>query len=114
MSNYADYDKPVPCPYCEFPMHADFVDVGVGMAQCGPYQCDSCGASQQGPEVSEPDFDKSTLDEDEQRTGFYKNKISPLANTHNGKIITAKQADAIYRANYFMLHGNPYNAKVIR
>ena len=27
------------CPYCEGITHADFVDVGVGFMQCGPYHC---------------------------------------------------------------------------
>lgn len=106
--NYHDYDKPLPCPYCQFPMQADFVDVGVGMVQCGPYCCDKCGASQVGPE------ENPELDADEKRTGFYKNRISPLANQHDGRVISHRQADALYRAEYFATHGNPYNAPVIR
>ena len=39
------------CPYCESKMDADFVDVGVGWVQCGPYHCVSCGASEIGPEL---------------------------------------------------------------
>lgn len=39
-----------PCPYCSELMEADHVDVGVGMVQCGPYYCQSCGASEIGPE----------------------------------------------------------------
>lgn len=50
MSNYSNYDAPEPCPYCGEGCHADFVDVGVGMVQCGPYHCESCGASEIGPE----------------------------------------------------------------
>ena len=37
------------CPYCGFPCEADFVDVGVGYVQCGPYFCDRCHACQIGP-----------------------------------------------------------------
>lgn len=39
------------CPYCDTEMEADFVDVGVGYVQCGPYHCYSCGASEIGPEL---------------------------------------------------------------
>lgn len=44
MSNYGHYDKPEPCPYCGSDCHAEFVDVGVGMVQCGPYRCEECHA----------------------------------------------------------------------
>lgn len=108
------YDtKPHPCPYCQFPMEADYVDVGVGMQQCGPHCCDGCGASEIGPEYSE--FKAAgKLDPDEERTGYYRNRISPHANQHNGKVITHRQADALYRAVYFAENGNPHNAPVIR
>lgn len=43
----------VNCPYCKSEMDADFVDVGVGHVQCGPYHCYSCGASEIGPELSD-------------------------------------------------------------
>ena len=101
----------MPCPYCQFPMEADWVDVGVGMVQCGPYHCENCNASQIGPEYDEV---MHTLSEQEKKTGFYTNRISPLANQHNGKPISHKQADAIYRAEYFEKHGNPYNAPIYR
>ena len=41
-----------PCPYCGSECEADWFDIGVGMHQCGPYYCDSCGASEIGPEGS--------------------------------------------------------------
>lgn len=48
------YDTPTQeCPYCKSEMEADFVDVGVGMVQCGPYHCYECGASEIGPELSD-------------------------------------------------------------
>ena len=28
-----------PCPYCGSECEADWVDIGVGMQQCGPYYC---------------------------------------------------------------------------
>ena len=46
------YDTPEKeCPYCQEMMEADYVDVGVGMVQCGPYHCYNCGASEIGPEL---------------------------------------------------------------
>lgn len=103
------YDTPtMPCPYCQCEMDADWCDVGVGMIQCGPYHCHGCGASQVGPE------EHPVLDADEKRTGFYKNRISPLANQVNGTPIGHKLADAIYRAKYFRENGNPYNAPIVR
>jgi hypothetical protein len=46
------YDTPSQkCPYCDSDMEADWVDVGVGMVQCGPYHCYACGASEIGPEL---------------------------------------------------------------
>lgn len=48
------YDTPSKeCPYCKEAIEADWVDVGVGMVQCGPYHCYSCGASEIGPEVDD-------------------------------------------------------------
>lgn len=130
------YDTPTqPCPYCNALMDADWVDVGVGMVQCGPYHCWECGASEIGPERStyethrfdgEWDYvnisigtqkeidDKLGLDEDERRTGFYKRKISPHCNQIGGKPIDYKTADSIYRAEYFRENGNPYNAPIER
>ena len=117
-----------PCPYCQFPMECDTVDVGVGYTQCGPYCCDNCGASEIGPErytdIHEPktfnvievidNSEKLGLDADEKRTGFYKKRISPVANQHNGKVISHKQADILYRQKYFDENGNPYNAPINR
>lgn len=46
------YDTPTEkCPYCQRETEADWVDVGVGMVQCGPYHCYACGASEIGPEL---------------------------------------------------------------
>ncbi|WP_267379330.1 hypothetical protein [Bacillus sp. GM_Baccil_2] len=48
------YDTPTQeCPYCKSEMEADWVDVGVGMVQCGPYHCYECGASEIGPELND-------------------------------------------------------------
>ena len=106
------YDTPVkPCPYCGEMMDADWVDVGVGMVQCGPYHCFSCGGSEIGPEWEKV---KDSLTDAERETGFYKGKISPHANQVNGVPICHKTADALYRAKYFAENGNPLNAPIIR
>ncbi|MDX1806562.1 MAG: hypothetical protein R3267_06025 [Paenisporosarcina sp.] len=48
------YDTPSKdCPYCKSSMEADWVDVGVGMVQCGPYHCYECRASEIGPEIDD-------------------------------------------------------------
>lgn len=114
------YDTPQrTCPYCQEPMDADWVDVGVGMVQCGPYHCFACDASEIGPEAGsyvngEWVQNDLKLDADEKRTGFYKGRISPHANQVNGVPIDHKTADAIYRAKHFAQHGNPYNAPIHR
>lgn len=92
-------------------MEADWVDVGVGFVQCGPYHCDCCGASEIGPEREKVE---ATLSDEEKRTNFYRSRISPHANTIAGKIVTHRQADAHYRAAFFAEHGNPYNAPIFR
>lgn len=104
-----------PCPHCAAMMEEpDLVDVGIGMVQCGPYVCDSCGASEIGPEYRAAKA-AGELNPDEIRTHFYQNgRISPHANQHNGKVISHKLADALYRADHFTTHGNPYNAPIAR
>lgn len=95
MSNGA-YDGPgtrEKCPYCGYPAcQADWVDVGIGMVQCGPYVCDECGASQVGP------YDKNSLDADEKRLGWFKpHHIGTSANTYNGKHIDHITAKTLYK-----------------
>lgn len=108
------YDTPImQCPYCSHPMEADWVDVGVGMIQCGPYHCFDCHASEIGPESSVEGFEE-ILNNEEKETGFYRGRISPLANQHNGIPISHKAADALYREKYFAENGNPYGAKTCR
>lgn len=112
MSNYRDYNKPQPCPYCGADCHADFVDVGVGMVQCGPYHCYTCGASEIGPEMEYEDLvdengnyggrgslkNPQDFTEKEIQMGWYDptngKRISPYANTVGGELvdhITAKE-----------------------
>lgn len=97
MSNYHSYNEPTPCPYCGYPCHADFVDVAVGMVQCGPYHCEKCRASEIGP------YDeKRELTSEEKRTGWYAPESEPgsSANVINGKIVTHGQALQAYRDLY--------------
>jgi len=112
------YDTPSKeCPYCKEKMEADWVDVGVGMVQCGPYHCYACGASEIGPELydwynTDPAGPNQFLNELEPKlkhghpfsekeleTGFYepeKQKISPYANTVGGSLVDHKTAKAAY------------------
>ena len=103
------YDTPSEeCPYCSELMEADWVDVGVGMVQCGPYHCQACGASEIGPEMEFEDLvdengnyggqgellNPKDFTEEEIEVGYYRNKISPYANTVSGELvdhITAKE-----------------------
>lgn len=86
------YDEPFEsCPYCGESCEADFVDVGIGVVQCGPYHCYKCGASEIGPEGSEGCL------EIEKKIGWYQDgKISPYANAVNGEIIDHKSAKKAY------------------
>lgn len=98
------------CPYCSTEMECDTVDVGVGLAQCGPYYCGNCGASEIGPEgrggtglIDSEERERkiaefqATLDEDERRTGYYKSgKVSPHANTVGGTLVDHTTAKRLY------------------
>lgn len=112
-SNYFNYDDPIPCPYCTSPCHADFVDVGVGMVQCGPYHCEECGASEIGPELQYEEkkdgnghyagigeiLNREMFSDIEIETNWYEprsGKISPYANTINGVLVDHKTAKAAY------------------
>lgn len=84
---------PEPCPYCGAECEADWVDVGVGMVQCGPYHCEECGASEIGPEGS------AGRSDEEKKTGWYRGdsgKVSPYANTVGGVIVDHKTAKVMY------------------
>lgn len=87
------------CPYCQSSMECDMVDIGIGFQQCGPFHCESCGASEIGPEATWPRstmVDRGEIDEQEAETGFYKNKVSPYANTFHGEIVDHKTAKKLY------------------
>lgn len=67
MSNYDNYKERRTCPYCSYDQcEADWVDNGVGLVQCAPFYCDSCGACEIGA------YDKPTeLTEQEQKLHWY-------------------------------------------
>jgi hypothetical protein len=96
--SYGDHEPTRPCPYCQTICRADFVDIGVGMTQCGPYHCDECGAS----EVGGYD-DPRPLNSDEERTGWYAPNSQPgsSANVIGGRIVSHVQARAAYKREFF-------------
>ncbi len=100
MSGGYGYGDPEPtdkCPYCDEVCYADFVDIGIGNQQCGPYHCESCGASQIGP-YDEP----RELTSDEQRTRWYAPDSEPgsSANVIGGKVVSHVEMREVYRAEY--------------
>lgn len=98
---YRDPEPKQRCPHCNALCCADFVDVGVGMVQCGPFHCEACGASEIGPN-DEP----RPLTEQESKTGWYApgQPAGSSANTdEQGRVIRHFEADTLYRAR----HGVP-------
>lgn len=95
------------CPYCGSECEADWVDVEVGMVQCGPYYCENCGASEIGPEAGEFNVEKGVFEwnpkinftEKEKETGWYEpgKPVSPYANTVNGVLVDHETARIAYR-----------------
>jgi len=80
------------CPYCEAHCEADWVDVGVGLVQCGPFYCLNCKAS----EASYRDTRKLTPREEE--TGWYLpgTPVSETANTVGGQLVNHIAAKTFY------------------
>jgi len=95
--NYGEAEPTEKCPYCGEECNADFVDVGIGYTQCGPYHCMECGASEIGPN-DEP----RPLTDKEKKCWWYAPGTPPgsSANTIDGVIVDHKTADAFYRAGY--------------
>lgn len=98
MSGGYAYGEPEPkerCPYCGALCCADFVDIGVGYQQCGPFHCERCGASEIGPH--DDPRPRSTEEEDK---GWYApgSPAGSSANTdEHGNIIRYFEADTLYR-----------------
>lgn len=92
---YSEQEPKERCPYCGALCSADFVDIGVGYTQCGPYHCERCGASQIGPYDAEHDWSA-----EERRTGWYK-PGKPAGSSANvdaeGRHIRYFEADTLYR-----------------
>lgn len=120
MSGYAygDHEPAIKCPYCQTRCTADFVDVGVGMLQCGPYHCDNCLASEIGPydkthnpfkltfAEEPPDPRARVLTKQESDTGWYAPDSPPgsSANVIGGKVVSHVQMRDTYRDEFL---GNP-------
>lgn len=92
--SYGESEPRRECPYCGAECHADFVDVGVGFAQCGPYHC-GCGAIEIGP------FDPPReLTKQEEDYGWYAPGTPVEATSGNvldGKIVGHVKARKAYR-----------------
>jgi hypothetical protein len=94
---YGEHEPTEACPYCSTVCLADFVDVGVGFTQCGPFHCDQCGASEIGPYDQEQE-----LTDEERRTGWYAPGAEPgsTANVVGGRIVSHVQARAVYQREF--------------
>lgn len=92
---YGEMEPKERCPYCSSLWCADFVDVGIGYIQCGPYHCERCGASEIGP------YDeKREISEDEAKSGWYGPKSLPGSSANvdeNGNHVRYFEADTNYR-----------------
>jgi hypothetical protein len=98
---YGDHEPTQKCPYCGYECRADYVDIGVGMQQCGPFACDNCHASQIGP-YDEP----RQLSAEEIKIGWYAPLSQPgsTANVINGRVVSHVIARATYQKEF---KGNP-------
>ena len=94
---YGDHEPTEACPYCGTICRADFVDVGVGITQCGPYHCDNCFATEIGP------YDKEReLTEAERKCGWYVPGAEPgsSANVIHGRVVGYVQMRDEYRREF--------------
>lgn len=94
---YGEQEPKERCPYCGALCCADFVDIGVGFQQCGPYHCEGCGSSQIGPN----DEDRPLTD-DEADKGWYAPNSPPGTSANvdsDGRHIRYFEADTLYRAS---------------
>lgn len=94
---YGEQQPTENCPYCKTPCDADFVDIGVGMQQCGPFHCEQCGASEIGPY----DNDRP-LSDAEKATGWYAPGKEPgsSANMIGGKIVSHRVMKKAYHDQF--------------
>lgn len=100
MSGYAygEHEPTQECPYCKTVCCADWVDVGVGMVQCGPFHCNECGSS----EIGSFD-DERELTKEENDCGWYKPNSEPgsSANVIAGRIVSHVQARDTYQREFY-------------
>lgn len=96
---YGEHEPAEPCPYCDARCSADFVDIGVGYQQCGPYHCAKCGASQIG---SNDEFGERALSFREKTTGWHAPGAQPgsSANVIGGKIVSHEVMRDTYRDEF--------------
>jgi hypothetical protein len=98
--SYGELEPKEPCPYCGTLCHADFVDIGIGYQQCGPYHCDNCKASEIGPEYMSYMDTPDRLTPEEMETGWYRPGSPPGPNANvddQGHHIPHYVADTLYR-----------------
>lgn len=94
---YGDLEPKERCPYCHALCCADFVDIGVGYQQCGPYHCERCGASEIGAFDGYAGRTPREID-----TGWYEPGSPPGASANTdgaGNHISWHEADGLYRAS---------------
>lgn len=111
------------CPYCQSMMDADFVDIGVGMVQCGPYHCLSCHASEIGPETDDwcyKDRDGNTIYTQSKRTyyGFAKKKFRSKTNYSKRVIrydapVTAEEMETGYYKGRISPYANTVGGQLV-
>jgi hypothetical protein len=94
---YGEQQPTEKCPYCQTPCDADFVDIGVGYQQCGPFYCQRCEASEIGP-CDQP----RALSETEKATGWYAPGKEPgsSANVIGGKVVSHRVMETAYRDKF--------------
>lgn len=107
------------CPYCHSICDADWCDIGVGSIQCGPFNCQHCGASEIGPHdnyynpfktlfVDEDTHKPGTriLTEEESNTGWYAPASQPgsSANVIDNKVVSHRIMLDTYKKEFT---GNP-------
>ena len=102
---YGDSEPTENCPYCSMICRADFVNIGIGFQQCGPYYCEACKASEIGPYD-----DARELSDREKLTGWYAPDSEPgsSANVIGGRVVSDVQMKKAYSDQFT---GNPlYNS----
>jgi hypothetical protein len=105
-----DWSRPgdtTTCPYCgEGGCSAEWVDVGVGMVQAGPFHCEACGAFELGP------YDDMTPTDEERRVGWYsptRTELPSSVSTLDGRFLDSQTALGIYRQG--LVEQVPFHAK---